>query len=94
MLMRKLYKDKRWAMKRQAILRRDDFLCRECKRYGKRTDAKHVHHIVPIEEQEDLWLTDGNLISLCTECHNKMHDRNTGQLTETGQQLRHRLQRR
>lgn len=83
-----VYNKKKWQTKRKVILKRDNYLCQECKRYGKRVDAKHVHHIVPIEEQEDLWLTDGNLVSLCTECHNKMHDRNTGQLTETGQQLR------
>ena len=40
----KFYKSKKWKTKRQSILRRDEYLCRECKRYGKTTPATTVHH--------------------------------------------------
>ena len=85
-----VYNKKKWQTKRKVILKRDDYLCQECKRYGKRVDAEHVHHIVPIDERPDLELDGDNLISLCRKCHNEMHDRNTGQLTEVGQGLRYR----
>jgi 5-methylcytosine-specific restriction protein A len=80
----KFYKSKKWKTKRQSILRRDEYLCRECKRYGKTTPATTVHHILPIEQRPDLKLSSLNLISLCNECHNKMHDRHTNELTNKG----------
>ena len=82
----KFYKSKKWKTKRQSILRRDEYICRECKRYGKTTPATTVHHILPLEQRPDLKLNSQNLISLCNECHNQMHDRNTNELTEKGKQ--------
>lgn len=78
------YKSKKWKEKRKAMLRRDEYLCRECRRYGKSTSATTVHHIIPIDQRPDLALASRNLISLCEACHNKMHDRNTGELSELG----------
>ena len=78
------YKDGRWKRKRKVILKRDDYLCRECKRYGRTTPATTVHHIYPAEQYPEWRLMSWNLISLCHECHNKMHDRNTGELSELG----------
>lgn len=87
----KFYKSKKWKSKRQLILRRDEYLCRECKRYGKITPATTVHHILPIEQRPDLKLNSQNLISLCNECHNKMHDRDNGALTALGQSWTNRV---
>lgn len=71
------YTDPRWADpehgKRIEILRRDGFKCRECRRYGKRIDATHVHHIKPVEFFPELAFVNENLISLCAKCHNKKH---------------------
>jgi len=78
------YKTTKWERKRKAILRRDGYMCRECRRYGRTTPANTVHHIVPLEDRPDLALDDRNLISLCEECHNGMHDRHTGRLTTKG----------
>ena len=78
------HKSKKWKEKRKAILRRDEYLCRECRRYGRTRLATTVHHIIPIDQRPDLALASKNLISLCTECHNKMHDRDSGELTELG----------
>ena len=67
------YLTPRWQRKRAAILRRDKYLCQECKRYGRMRDAKTVHHIKHLEDAPELAFEDSNLISLCYSCHNKMH---------------------
>lgn len=87
----RFYKTRKWEQKRKAILRRDQYLCRECRRYGRATPAATVHHVHPIEERPDLALDSRNLISLCDECHNKMHDRITGRLTELGEWWRRKV---
>ena len=67
------YLTPRWQRKRAAILRRDKYLCQECKRYGRMREAKTVHHIKHLEDAPELAFEDSNLISLCYSCHNKMH---------------------
>lgn len=67
------YKSDRWERKRNAILKRDNYLCQWCKRYGRRVQATTVHHIEHVEDRPDLAYTDSNLISLCAACHNKAH---------------------
>ena len=81
------YKDKRWQDKRKAILKRDGYMCRECARYGKRIDADHVHHIYPVEFYPEYKMMSWNLISLCRKCHDKMHDRDSHELTTLGKEL-------
>ena len=73
------YDSAKWRKKRKKILRRDGYLCVNCRRYG-RTDtdgnpikAKTVHHIKHRDEFPELSLCDDNLISLCEACHNKEH---------------------
>lgn len=78
------YKDPRWIRKRANILRRDEYMCRQCKRYGKTTAATTVHHIHPLDQRPDLALVNDNLLSLCNKCHDGMHDRNSRELTELG----------
>ncbi|WP_404466552.1 HNH endonuclease [Planococcus rifietoensis] len=79
------YRTKKWEKKRSLILRRDGYLCRECKRYGKTSAATTVHHINPLETYPDLAYVSDNLLSLCAACHGKMHDRMTNELTESGE---------
>lgn len=78
------YKDKRWKFKREQILKRDKYLCRECRKYGKNIDADTVHHINPAETFTQYIFKEWNLISLCRTCHGKMHIRNTHELTVLG----------
>ncbi len=89
------YKSTKWRHKRKLILRRDEYLCQECKRYGKSTAAKTVHHIIPLAwcllHNLALALASINLISLCDMCHNKMHDRDTDKLTNLGLQWVRRM---
>ena len=85
------YKSHKWERKRKAILRRDEYLCRQCRRFGRTTSANTVHHIHPREERPDLELDDRNLISLCAACHDGMHDRITGALTAVGEWWRRKV---
>lgn len=72
------YKTKKWKHKRAAILRRDGYLCQECKKYGRKREAVTVHHIKHAETNPELVYADDNLVSLCGACHNKMHPEKGG----------------
>lgn len=79
-----------WERKREVILKRDDYKCRECGRYGKVIDANTVHHIIPLQERPDLKLNNNNLVSLCEEHHEKMHNKFNNQLSKLGQEWKER----
>ena len=82
------YKSKPWIYRREATLKRDGYQCQECKRYGKTEAATTVHHIIPLLwcliHDKSLALNPLNLVSLCSKCHNKMHDRDSDKLTKPG----------
>lgn len=84
------YKSKRWELLRAAILRRDGYMCQDRKRYGKRVQADHVHHILPRELFPQYQWETWNLISLSTEAHNEMHYRSDRKLTDKGKELARR----
>lgn len=75
----KFYSSTAWKHKRMAILKRDGYLCCECRRYGRKDRnglpirATLVHHVVEYEDAPELGLADDNLVSLCDGCHNRMH---------------------
>lgn len=85
------YKNSKWLRKRNAILKRDEYLCRECKRYGKTTAATTVHHVKRAGDYPELRFDNKNLISLCSKCHDGMHDRNSNELTAKGMEWMNRL---
>ena len=62
---------KEWQRKRNEIRSRDLNICRYCFIVNHRitTGELSVHHIVPLEKDFSLRLTDSNLISLCRFCH-------------------------
>lgn len=91
--MTNFYKTKRWKSKREKILKRDEYRCQQCKRYGKTTAATTVHHINPLRSRPDLRLITWNLVSLCGMCHDKMHNRTNDELTTLGEQWRERAER-
>lgn len=78
------YKSKRWKTLRARILRRDGYQCRECRRYGKAVQADTVHHVYPASLYPELCWATWNLVSLCSTCHNAMHDRSGERLTDAG----------
>lgn len=87
------YKDPRWEAKRQSILRRDRYMCQLSARYGKHNQAEIVHHVFPLLEFPEYAFQDWNLISITRKEHNKLHDRDTEELTEYGRQLLVRIAR-
>lgn len=78
------YKSKKWKLKRIVTLKRDDFLCRESKQFGKTKPADTVHHIFPLEQYPELALENWNLISLNNAVHNTFHDRVTNKIIGRG----------
>lgn len=64
---------KEWQRKRRQIRARDLNLCRVCFVNHHRivTEGLSVHHIVPLEDDFSKRLSDGNLITLCRDCHEK-----------------------
>lgn len=87
------YYSKRWKRLREKILKRDNYLCQYSKRYGRRTQANTVHHIYPTEKYPEYQWCEWNLISLSSEAHNMMHDRDSHELTELGISLQKKLNR-
>lgn len=85
------YKSKAWKRKRAKILRRDEYMCQESKRYGKTEPATTVHHCYQLEYYPELALEDWNLISLSDKQHNAMHDRVTHELTALGLEWQERV---
>ena len=89
------YNSRRWKKLRAAVLReavaKDGApICQYLKRYGRRVEATHVHHIWPVEDFPEFAFERWNLIALSQEAHNMMHDRTTGKLTAVGENLRRR----
>lgn len=85
------YRTTKWKRKRAKILRRDEYMCQESRRYGKTEPATTVHHIYPLEHYPELSLMDWNLVSLSDKWHNAMHDRESHELTELGKQWQERV---
>lgn len=88
-----LYNTSEWKRKRVVILKRDNYKCRECKRYGKVVQADTVHHVIPLQERPDLRLDSRNLISLCEHCHERMHNKFDNTLSKLGEEWRERIER-
>lgn len=78
------YKSTKWLKKRERMLRRDEYLCQESKRYGKSETATTIHHIFPRDTYPELALVSENLVSLSDKWHNAMHDRVTNEITALG----------
>jgi 5-methylcytosine-specific restriction endonuclease McrA len=83
------YKKKKWQRVRAAVLARDRYLCRECARYGRRTEATTVHHVIPRRAHPELTYTRWNLVSLCAACHDRCHKQD-GRLSAEGWSLMRR----
>lgn len=81
------YKERRWLEKRRHILNRDRHMDKYLYRYGKFKSADLVHHIFPKDDFPEYQWEDWNLISVSRETHNLLHDRNTNNLTEKGEEL-------
>lgn len=56
-----------WRRKREAVLKRDKYLCQPCDREGRLTVATQVDHVVP--EFEGGTDDEQNLQGICDDCH-------------------------
>ena len=54
-------------------MKRDHNACQMCRQKGKFRRATTVHHLKHLRDAPELALTDSNLISLCSECHEIVH---------------------
>jgi len=84
------YNSKRWHRLRERVLRKAGHRCQYAKRFGRREEATHVHHIWPAEDYPEYAWCEWNLIALSLASHNAMHDRTTGRLSPIGDALRRR----
>lgn len=86
----RFYHSSAWQRKRQQILRRDHYECRDCRDRVTKASADGrilkgwerrigravcVHHIIELTDKPELGLDPDNLISLCGRCHNERHGR-------------------
>lgn len=62
----------RWRKLRWAILVRDLFTCRICKRVEGNTALLVADHIRPHRGDERLFWDEANLQCLCAACHNRV----------------------
>lgn len=85
------YKQSRWSRIREHVLKRDKYMCCNCKRYGKQREANTIHHAWPCEFYPEYQWDINNLVSLCNKCHNAMHDRDTHRLTRLGNEWKERV---
>jgi 5-methylcytosine-specific restriction protein A len=60
-----------WRALRLARLKIDGWLCCECRRLGRITEAKEVDHVLPRVTHPELELSIDNLESLCKPCHSR-----------------------
>ena len=83
----KYYGTKEWHNLRQTKLYEQP-LCERCLELGKVTPAHSVHHMCvfgscPTEEERWYWfLNYDNLISLCHECHQYIHQHGDAEFIE------------
>lgn len=85
------YKSTRWEHLREKVMRRDGYRCRECIRFGKFKQGEMVHHAVPREDFPELQWEPWNLVTLCNQCHDRMHLRVSNELSKAGIDLATRI---
>jgi len=76
-----LYNTARWKRLRIQFLKEHP-LCEECKRNGVVTAAEVVDHIIPHKGDKKLFWDEGNLQSLCKECHDRKTAKEDGRWGE------------
>ncbi|MFV1455172.1 HNH endonuclease [Bacillus mycoides] len=70
----KFYKHRYWYKHiRLKALERDNNECQACKRLGKYSKGRNVHHIKELRDRPDLAYELSNLETLCIQCHNAEH---------------------
>ncbi|MGE6615751.1 HNH endonuclease [Bacillus mycoides] len=72
----KFYKHRYWYKNiRLQALDRDNYECQSCKRLGKYSKGRNVHHMQELRDRLDLAYELDNLETLCIQCHNAEHEK-------------------
>jgi 5-methylcytosine-specific restriction endonuclease McrA len=69
--MRDYPEDDEWQARRKAVFERDDYTCQGCGQSGDSVAQLHCHHICPLGAGGSN--ARSNLITLCDECHGRVH---------------------
>jgi 5-methylcytosine-specific restriction protein A len=78
------YTSSKWINLRAEVLKELKSECQECNKHGMYKRADTVHHVQYVKKHPHLSLSKfynyngkeyRNLIPLCSECHNKVHNR-------------------
>lgn len=69
------YQSADWKELRESRFAFADGLCELCRKKGIVRAGREVHHRVSIQEDWSKRLDFDNLILLCPDCHNFMHER-------------------
>ena len=59
---------------RKAVFKRDNYLCQHC----NKNTYLHAHHIIEWAKDESKRFEIDNGITLCVDCHSKVHGRKIG----------------
>jgi len=81
--LRPFYRTRTWKRIRNEVLEADRHECQRCKAKGFYSSANTVHHVQYIDKHPELGLSPTyvyngqehrNLISLCHQCHDEIHE--------------------
>lgn len=75
------YNSKKWHDLRNFKWQESNGLCEKCLAKGIVKEGVEVHHLVEISKDWNKRFDYNNLILLCKECHQEMHER-SGSLNE------------
>ena len=68
-----IYNSMAWKKVREAVISRDNDICRLCFDNGRITKKDLIHHIEPVKDNIQQVYNINNLICLCNKCHTKVH---------------------
>lgn len=81
----RFYSSKYWIKLSREVLKEQHYECQECLKKGILTKANTVHHVNFLKDRPDLALSkyfiddqghkQKQLIAICFNCHNKVHNR-------------------
>ena len=71
------YNSPEWKKLRKQEWKDANGLCEMCLKNGIITEAREIHHIIPIEQDWNKRFNYDNLIALCPQCHQNVHDRDS-----------------
>lgn len=69
------YNSRGWRNLSEEIINANHRECQMCKRDHTLTRATLVHHIKPLREHPELAYDRNNLMPLCHDCHERIHER-------------------